>query len=142
MKMPLNRILVDSSYLYALFDEKNKYHLKAAEIANLYHLSFVIPQVVLTEAAYLFNRTGGIPAVLQFLDRLITTRLNLEDVLISDLPRVREIMNLYSDTKLDFVDCCIMALSERMKITQVCTFDRRDFSIFRPSHCDYLELLP
>jgi hypothetical protein len=35
-----------------------------------------------------------------------------------------------------------MALSERLQITQVCTFDRRDFSIFRPTHYDYLELLP
>jgi hypothetical protein len=35
-----------------------------------------------------------------------------------------------------------MALSERLNITQVCTVDRRDFSMFRPLHCDYLELLP
>lgn len=36
----------------------------------------------------------------------------------------------------------IMALTERLGITQVYTFDRRDFSIFRPAHCDFLQLLP
>ncbi len=42
----------------------------------------------------------------------------------------------------DYTDAAIMALSERLQITKVCTFDRRDFGIFRPKHCDYLELLP
>ena len=51
-------------------------------------------------------------------------------------------MAKYADARFDFVDCCIMALVERLDITQICTFDRRDFGIFRPAHCEYLELLP
>ena len=35
-----------------------------------------------------------------------------------------------------------MAQAERLNITHVATFDHRDFEIFRPTHCDYLELLP
>ncbi len=35
-----------------------------------------------------------------------------------------------------------MAMTEGLNVTEICTFDRRDFSIFRPTHCDYLELLP
>ncbi len=60
----------------------------------------------------------------------------------TDLRRARQIMQQYEKADLDFVDCCIMALSERLKITSVYTFDRRDFVIFRPTHVDYLELLP
>jgi len=37
---------------------------------------------------------------------------------------------------------CQMAHSEHLNITPVCTFARRDFSIFRPSDCDHLELYP
>ena len=59
-----------------------------------------------------------------------------------DLTRIGEIMTQYADANLDFVDCCIMTLSERLTITQICTLDHRDFSIFRPEHCNYLELLP
>jgi predicted nucleic acid-binding protein len=47
---------------------------------------------------------------------------------------VREILRTYPGAKLDFVDCCMMAMSERLNITRVCTFDRRDFLIFRPTH--------
>jgi predicted nucleic acid-binding protein len=61
---------------------------------------------------------------------------------MTDLRRVQEIMAFYASARLDLVDTCIMALSERLQITKVCTFDRRDFSIFRPKHCDFLELLP
>jgi predicted nucleic acid-binding protein len=56
--------------------------------------------------------------------------------------RMQHIMEQYEDAAFDFTDAAIMALSENLGITQICTFDRRDFSIFRPRHCDYLELLP
>jgi len=140
--MTTSKILIDSSYLFAFFDAKNTKHAEAVVVADLYSGQFVIPDVVLTEVAYLFNREGGVPAVLQFLDRLTTMQPQLEPVSVSDLMRAREIMTTYGDSKLDFVDCCVMVLSERLNVTRVCTFDRRDFSIFRPAHYDYLELLP
>jgi predicted nucleic acid-binding protein len=51
-------------------------------------------------------------------------------------------MGQYWTARLDFVDCCLMAMAERLNITKVCTFDRRDFNIFDPKHCDALEFLP
>jgi predicted nucleic acid-binding protein len=55
---------------------------------------------------------------------------------------MREIMLQYKDAGFDYVDAAIMAISERLNITRVCMFDRRDFPIFRPKHCPALELLP
>ncbi len=140
--MPLSKILVDSSFLYALYNLDDPYHEEAYAVAELYNGQFVIPYVVLTEVAYLFRRTGDVSAVIQFLDVLIKGGYQYENVSVDDLIRARNIMAQYVDSKLDFVDCCIMALSERLKITQVCTFDRRNFSIFRPKHIRYLDLLP
>ena len=51
-------------------------------------------------------------------------------------------MRQYADTELDFVDTAIMAVSERLNITRIATFDRRDFSIYRPTHVEHYELLP
>jgi predicted nucleic acid-binding protein len=140
--MAPSRLLVDSSYLYALFDQKNERFDDAVLVATLYQGQFLIPYVVLTEVAYLFNREGGVPAVLKFLDGLTTMQPQFEVVLLSDLTRAREIMAVFRRAKLDFVDCCIMALSERLNVTQICTFDHRDFSIFRPKHVTHLEILP
>lgn len=51
-------------------------------------------------------------------------------------------MQQYASANFDFVDCCIMALTERLNVTQVGILDRRDFSIFRPQHVNHLEILP
>ena len=139
---PRNRALADSGFLFSLYDTASKRHTEAATLVRTESLQLLVPGVVLTETAFLFNRTGGVPAVVNFLDSLIVAQMRLEPVTLDDLRRVREIMATYADSKLDFVDCCIMALSERLDVSQVCTFDRRDFPIFRPKHRDYLELLP
>ena len=140
--MPSVQILIDSSFLYALFDHDDAKHQQALNWATNQTFQPLVPQVVLGEVMFLLDRNGGVPATLQFLDRFTFDNYTLESVTIPDLRRVREIRAAYASSRLDFVDCCIMALSERLGITQICTFDRRDFAIFRPRHCDYLELLP
>src|SRR5687767_10946324 len=103
--MPPSKILVNSSYLYALFDEKNEKFDDALLVAELYQGQFVVPYVILTEVAYLFSRKGGVPAVLKFLDNLTAMQPQFEAVLLSDLQRAREIMAAFQSAKLDFVDC-------------------------------------
>jgi len=51
-------------------------------------------------------------------------------------------MTQYKTAKLDFTDTAIIAIAERLNITHILTFDRRDFSIIRPKHVDYFKLLP
>jgi hypothetical protein len=91
---------------------------------------------------FLFNRFGGQQALIVFLQSLERTQPPLEAITYLDLNRAREIMTEYRDAQFDLVDCCIMALSERLHIQHICTFDRRDFSIFRPKPWGYLHLLP
>jgi hypothetical protein len=135
-------ILADSSFLYTLYDAAHPQNAIVKETAQLRAITLMIPDVVLTETAYLFRRAGGVIAVIRFLDTLRAAKPVLEPVGYEDLDRARDIMGIYASANLDFVDCCLMAIAERLKITQVCTFDHRDFSIFRPQHCDYLEILP
>jgi len=140
--MALAKILVDSSFLFALYHKGEVRHLLAKTVAETSGAQFIIPYVVLTEAAFLFNRHRGVPAVMDFLAALVAAQAIFEVTTLDDLVRARTIMGTYADAKLDFVDCCTMALSERLNITKVCTFDYRDFSIFRPKHCPVLEIVP
>jgi predicted nucleic acid-binding protein len=138
-----NSILIDSSFLYALQDKNDKY--SAAAIAFVASPRFValVPEVVLTEVAQLVRDNLGERGVLELLDSVVADKpIELVTMTKSDFKRTREILATYQGSRLDFVDCCIMALSERLNITQICTFDRRDFSMFRPTHTGYLELLP
>lgn len=68
--------------------------------------------------------------------------VQLEAMTVEDLVRVQQILEQYADNQLDFTDAAIIATSERLLITRVYTLDRRDFSIIRPKHCDYFEILP
>jgi predicted nucleic acid-binding protein len=140
--MPLSKILVDSSFLIALYDQDSDVYREVREIAKLYRGQFLVPQVVLTEVIYLLKRETGVQGAVAFLEEFNRSQPDLQDVTVEDLKRVQEIMQQYASARLDFVDCCIMALSERLNVTQVCTLDHRDFGIFRPKHCDYLEILP
>jgi uncharacterized protein len=77
-----------------------------------------------------------------FLDGLESPTVQLEAVTLTDVKRARQIMVQYESASLNFVDFCIVAISERLNFVQVHTFDRRDFIVFRPTHCAFLEFLP
>jgi predicted nucleic acid-binding protein len=59
-----------------------------------------------------------------------------------DLARAAELLEKYADNKVDFVDCVIVAMAERLNLTRVLTVDRRHFTVFRPKHCEYFEIAP
>lgn len=133
-------ILLDSSYLIALVNRKDDHHLEAREFAQADRSRYVIADVALTEVTYAVRKVLGKPAEIAFIHRYAQATYDLEPVTKHDLARVYAIMAQY--TQFDFVDCCILALAERLAITRIGTFDRRDFGTFQPSHCPYLELLP
>ncbi len=135
-------IITDSSFIYALYNEKDSHHQQAMDFASTYTGGTIVPDVILPEIGYLFARDLGYYGLQKFLEKFKDVNARLEPVEWADLARIHEISVTYASAEFDLVDCCIMALAERLNITQVATFDRRDFSIYRPRHCDYLELLP
>jgi len=135
-------IITDSSFIYALYNQKDSHHHQAMTFASTYTGGSAVPDVILPEIGYLFARDFGYHGVQKFLAKFKQFNGRLEPLDWEDLARVHEISVAYASAEFDLVDCCIMALAERLNIVQVATFDRRDFSIYRPRHCDYLELLP
>ena len=102
----------------------------------------IVTDVILPELGFLFQRDLGYMGLVQFLDRFRNINWRIESLRRSDLDRVFEISKRYADAEVDVVDCCIIALAERLHITKIATFDRRDFHIIRPGHTDYFEILP
>lgn len=135
-------ILTDSSFIYALYNSNDSRHQSAMDFAISNTIETAVPDVILPEVSYLFLRDLGYVGVQRFLASFKQVNTHWIPLVNTDLVRVHEIAETYASAQFDVVDCCIMAQAERLNITQVATFDRRDFSIFRPHHCDYLELLP
>jgi predicted nucleic acid-binding protein len=135
-------VLIDSSFLYELNNPKTAWRSHLAQFTRDEKRVCIVPDVVLTESAYLIRQRVGQRALIRLLTSAGSLGFQFEPVLVADLQRAGQIMEQYHDADLDFVDCCLMAMSERFAITAIYTLDRRDFAIFRPSHCEYLELLP
>jgi len=79
---------------------------------------------------------------IDYCERVYKSGFVITNLIDTDFNQIFQIMRQYSSATFDFTDVAIMTLAERLNITQIYTFDRRDFSIFRPTHCEYLELLP
>ncbi|MEP7291469.1 MAG: PIN domain-containing protein [Chloroflexota bacterium] len=142
MDSGVNMMCFTASYLVALGYPRDKNHLVAKQFAAQHETGLLIPDVVLVDAIYNLHRLGGTRAATHFAHLLIGQSPQLIALTVADFARAVDVMRLYADADLDFVDCCLTALAERLGITRICTFDRRDFSMIRPKHAPYLELLP
>ncbi|MBC7811356.1 MAG: PIN domain-containing protein [Burkholderiales bacterium] len=135
-------VLIDTSFLVALAVPTDRNYRLAQAAYPLLNTVMVLPIPVLPELFYMVMTRVNYATAVRSYNFLNGAGFQVEALTPQDRNRMSEIMDKYADVEFDFVDMAIMALSERLNITRVCTFDRRDFSIYRPSHCDYLELLP
>jgi len=135
-------LILDTSFLFALSDKGDRNHKRVLTVAQTISEPLILPMVVLPEVCYLIASRLGHQAMRQFLINLAASDTKLEPVALTDLERVNQILEQYSDAQLDLVDAVIVAIAEKLGITCVLTLDRRDFSLIRPRYCDYFELLP
>lgn len=134
--------IFDTSFLFALADRSDRNHQRVLGFTQTVNEVLLLPVVILPEICYLIASRLGHRAMRHFVFSLTTNSVEIETILSEDLVRIYEILDQYADSQLDFTDAAIVALAERLAITRICTLDRRDFSMIRPRHCDYFELLP
>ena len=102
----------------------------------------IVPQLVITEVAYLLETRLGPEAEVRFLGDLAAGTLTLDPVVPGDWLRIAELVAEYRDLPLGTVDASVVAAAERLSVETVATLDRRHFSIVRPLHVEAFELLP
>jgi predicted nucleic acid-binding protein len=136
--------LIDTSFLLAAFYTRDQNHNRASSSVQqaLESTPCIVPAPVLQELFYMATARMGYRRAIETCELVMDAGFEIEALLNEDIRRLLNISRQYTSASFDYTDAAIMALSERLNITQVYTFDRRDFSIFRPRHCEYLELLP
>jgi uncharacterized protein len=98
--------------------------------------------LVVAEVTYLLRREAGPLVELRLIADLIEGTYEPLPVDPADWIRISELGLQYRDLPLGTVDASVIALAERLKVTQIATLDRRHFSVVRPAHVDAFELLP
>lgn len=135
-------VIADTSFVVARLNRKDKHHAAASKFYNVTQNEVILPSVVLTEVAYLAAQIGGGNLVASVIDTLCKSPYVITELTDADYALTGEILRKYHDTRIDFVDASIMALSERLNIQRILTFDHRDFRLYRPSHVEAFTLLP
>ncbi len=137
----MEAVIADTGFIVALTNISDSKYDVVKDI-YLKQQNILMPQTVLAEVAYLIGREAGIKKVATFLKRISSSRFSLITLTTEDILRIAEILEQYVDSRIDFVDASIMAMAERFNINTILTLDYRDFSLFRPKHCDAFILLP
>lgn len=102
----------------------------------------MVPQLVVTEAAYLVGRIVGPGAEATFLRALTAGQLTFAPFELEDLVRAADLIERYADLRIGTVDAVVIATAERMHVSRIATLDRRHFAVVRPAHTEAFELLP
>lgn len=138
-------ILVDSGPLIAAAIKDDRDHRRCVDLFASLHLNserLLVPQTVVAEVAYSIQKLGGTDQELLFLRSIADKDLVLVDLISDDLHRVIELVSTYRDFPLGTADASVIAIAERLNVTEVATLDHRHFPNVRPRHVDYLTLLP
>ena len=102
----------------------------------------LVPATVTAEVGYLLAREAGPGVESLFLASLAAGDFVAVELTIADYARMAELVITYRDLPLGTTDASVIAVAERLKLTDVATLDRRHFTVVRPSHVNSLTLLP
>ena len=126
----MQRLLVDSGPLVALFDADDRWHQRVAEFLKNYRGELVTSAANVTEAAWITASASDrmLANLLTWLHRGGVVVHNLEP---QDFSRIAALSAQYRTLRPDFADLALLSLAERLKLDRILTLDKKDFMVYR-----------
>lgn len=137
--------LLDTGPLVAAADRSDSNHASCAELMRMLARGggrLLVPTPVIVEVCWLLEKFRGPEAEAEFLELISVGELEFVEVTPADVARMAELVRQYADLPLGAVDASVIAIAERLDVSQVATLDRRHFFVVRPRHVEALTLLP
>jgi predicted nucleic acid-binding protein len=124
----METFLTDSGPLVALLNLRDEHHEWARGQFKHFSAPLLTCEGAITEATHMLQFDGLPPwGVLELIERkIVAVQFDLE----SNLDRVLSLMKKYSDTPMDFVDACLVAMTEEKSDCRLITLDS-DFRVYR-----------
>ena len=133
---------MDAGPLYALVDASDRHHLACADLLKTHPGPLLVPDLVVTEAMHFVGTRLGAEPEVRLLGDFADGVLTVEHVQPADWMRIAQLVWRYQDLPLGTVDASVIAIAERLGITEVATIDLRHFRVVRPNHVAAFTLLP
>jgi uncharacterized protein len=134
--------LIDTSFLLALVFPGDQHHDEARLAMPDINARRIVPAPVLPELFYMVTARMDYTNAIRSYALVRSPLFQIEPLTAEDMNRMQDIMEQYADNAFDYVDTAIMALTERLKVANIYSFDHVDFRVFRPLHRPYLRVLP
>lgn len=132
--------LFDTGPLVAAIDRSDKHHARCAAFLESLDGPRLVPTTVIVEVCWLLEERPDIEAA--FLESVVSGEFKHVAVTAADLTRTAELVRTYADLPLGAVDASVVAVAERLKLSDVASLDHRHFTVVRPRHVTALNLLP
>lgn len=137
----MNRWLLDTSAVLAFLNRKDPAHATIRELFFGFHGELFTTSAVLTECMYFLSpRPGRADALVSF---LMETKIQLHEcVHFANLKGAAVLMEKYGNLPMDFADATLVLLGQELSIYDICTLDRRGFTVFRTPSGRYFTVQP
>jgi predicted nucleic acid-binding protein len=135
-------VLVDTNVLYAVGDRGDRHHQAARDLLEGLDAVLLVAPTVVAEVCYLLSENIGTAAEVAFLRDFATGALHLAELTGGDLVRMGDLAERCANLGMGGTDASVIAIAERLGVTEIATFDRRHFTVVRPAHAQAFTLLP
>lgn len=124
-------IIIDTGFLIALADRRDRHHVKALRWKDSAAEGWTTTWPVMTEAYYMISehlsREAGLDLVKECEDGSIT----IWDIPPSQLSNMRKLLNKYKQLPMDLADASLVLLAEHLGHGRILTTDQRVFGAYR-----------
>lgn len=132
--------ILDAGPLVAAADAKDPHHARCLEILRRRDLDFVVPMLVVAEAAYLAATRAGTATEATLVRGL--RRFAIEPPWDEEWGAIADLVERYADLRLGTADAATIVLADRLDTDLIVTLDRRHFAAVRSPSGRHFRLLP
>lgn len=124
----MQKTLIDSGPLIALFDSSDRFHTAVLNCLRSYRGQLLSSWPVLTEVSHMLD--FSLQAQLDFLAWVHSGAVQLAEIEQSELLSMRQMMEKYGDLPMGLADASLLYLANRDDIRQIISIDS-DFDVYR-----------
>ena len=132
--------LIDAGPLVALLHRGDQSHERCVAVMRSLAPPLGTAWPVVTEAMHLLGFSWEAQDALW--DLMARGALRLLPLDLTDVPRLRQLMQKYQDLPMDLADAALVRIAEREGIRRIFTLGRQDLNLYRPTGIGRFEIIP
>ena len=133
-------ILIDAGPLVALLHRDDRNHERCLAALKSFREPVGTTWPVISEAMHLLRFSWEAQDGLW--DLIASNALRLFSLDVTDVQRMRQLMQKYRDLPMDLADAALVRIAERESLSRIFTIDRRDFGVYRPAKVGRFQIIP